>query len=163
MPAVGLKQAAELTGKNQSTIHRAMKNGKLAFTHDANGDRVIDVSELERVFPVSIPEIAQRNGENQESHDSQGAQGGFELRMQLEAERVRTASLQERIADKEAVIQDLRARLDAEAEERRRTQAQLTALLTDQRTQPASAPAPAPAESATPEQRRRWWRIGGKG
>ena len=32
MALVGLKRAAELTGKNQSTIHRAMKTNRIAFT-----------------------------------------------------------------------------------------------------------------------------------
>ena len=57
--------------------------------------------------------------------------------------------LRERLTDKDEVIDDLRARLDGEAEERRRTQAQFTALLTDQRAKPE------------PGQRRwNWWRIG---
>jgi hypothetical protein len=43
--------------------------------------------------------------------------------------RVEVEMLRERLADKDAVIEDLRRRLDAEAEERRRR----TALLTDQR------------------------------
>ena len=50
--------------------------------------------------------------------------------------------LRARLLDKDAVIDDLRRRLDAEAEERRR----LTAILADQR----AAPAPI----------RRWWRFG---
>jgi anti-sigma factor RsiW len=44
-------------------------------------------------------------------------------------------------------IDDLRRRLDSEAEERRK----LTALLTDQR------------EKQEPEPRRSWWRIGKRG
>ena len=48
--------------------------------------------------------------------------------------------LRERLADKDGVIDDLRQRLDTEAEERRRTQAQLTALLTDQRPKPEETP-----------------------
>ncbi len=54
-----------------------------------------------------------------------------------------------RVADKDGVIDDLRTRLDAEGEERRRTQAQLTALLTDQSVKPEPDP-----------QRRSWWRFG---
>jgi hypothetical protein len=38
-----------------------------------------------------------------------------------------------RLADKDAVIDDLRRRPDAESEERRAVSAQSTALLTDQR------------------------------
>ena len=61
----------------------------------------------------------------------------IELRARLEAAEAR-------IADKDAVIDDLRRRLDAEAEERRR----LTAILTDQRAAvPDSVLRPSP-----------WWR-----
>lgn len=50
MAKVGAQRAAELTGKSKSTIQRAMNNGKLSYENDNNGRRVIDVSELERVF-----------------------------------------------------------------------------------------------------------------
>ena len=46
----GAQRAAELTGKSKSTIQRAMNNGKLSYEQDSNARRVIDVSELERVF-----------------------------------------------------------------------------------------------------------------
>jgi hypothetical protein len=46
------------------------------------------------------------------------------------------------LADREETIRDLRARLDAEAEERRRVQAQLTALLSGKRESPATEPLP---------------------
>ena len=52
------------------------------------------------------------------------------------------AELRARLADKDAVIDDLRRRLDAEAEERRR----LTAVLADLRAAPPAVPA-----------RRSWW------
>ena len=55
---------------------------------------------------------------------------------ELQQERERERS------DKDSVIADLRQRLDASEEERRKVQAQLTTLLTDQRTEPV---------------RRRWW------
>jgi predicted site-specific integrase-resolvase len=50
MPTVGLSEAAKLTGRNQSTIHRALKSGRLAYTIDATGERRIDLAELRRVF-----------------------------------------------------------------------------------------------------------------
>jgi hypothetical protein len=54
--------------------------------------------------------------------------------------------LRARLADKDAVIEDLRRRLDAESEERRR----LTLVLADMRTAPPVAPPP----------RRFWWPWG---
>ncbi len=52
MAKVGAQRAAALTGKSKSTIQRAMNSGKLSFELDANKRRVIDVSELERVFGI---------------------------------------------------------------------------------------------------------------
>lgn len=53
MAKVGAQRAAELTGKSKSTIQRAMKNGKLSFEMNTTGHRVIDVSELERVYGLA--------------------------------------------------------------------------------------------------------------
>lgn len=52
MAKVGAQRAAELTGKSKSTIQRAMNSGKLSYELDGNGRRIIDVSELERVFGI---------------------------------------------------------------------------------------------------------------
>jgi hypothetical protein len=48
MALVGLKRASELTGKNQSTIHRAMKAGRLSYSLSDSGERLLDTSELTR-------------------------------------------------------------------------------------------------------------------
>lgn len=50
MAKVGAQRAAELTGKSKSTIQRSMNSGKLSYELDANNRRIIDVSELDRVF-----------------------------------------------------------------------------------------------------------------
>ncbi len=131
MPAVGLSEAAKLTGRNQSTIHRAMKIGRLAFTVDENGGRRIDVAELERVFGIRASASPDAMAQPLQSHAPQAGE---------------LAALQRLLDDREAAIRDLRARLDASEQERRASQAQLTALLTDQRAVP-----PAPT-------RHSWWR-----
>jgi hypothetical protein len=46
---------------NQSTIHRAMKTGRLSYTVSETGERRIDTSELERVFGLKPP--GRENGE----------------------------------------------------------------------------------------------------
>lgn len=45
---VGLTEAAELTGKNPSTITRAVNNGKLSATQAPDGSRMFMIAELER-------------------------------------------------------------------------------------------------------------------
>lgn len=133
MALIGLTEASKLTGKDKTTIHRAMKSGRLSFTLGDDGDRQIDPAELERVFPIKPQdgelEVAPRNRKKAGSNHAQIAQ----LTAQLEIERTKTAGLAERLADKDGVIDDLRQRLDREGEERRQAQARLTALLTDQR------------------------------
>lgn len=108
---VGLAEAARLTGKSQSTIHRAMKKGLVSFTAEG-AVRRIDVAELTRVFGVGdMADTLSRHDQRQP------AQGGDAVTLQgmidLQADTIR-----ELRADKE----DLRRRLD-----------QATALLTDQR------------------------------
>lgn len=53
MAKVGAQRAAELTGRSKSTIQRAMNSGKLSFEIDANDRRIVDVSELDRVFGLA--------------------------------------------------------------------------------------------------------------
>lgn len=45
-------QAAELTGKNVTTITRAIKSGKISAIKDQSGAWKIDGAELSRVFPL---------------------------------------------------------------------------------------------------------------
>jgi hypothetical protein len=50
----GLSEAAKPTGRNQTTIHRAMKAGRLCYTVGEAGERRVDTTELDRVFGVKI-------------------------------------------------------------------------------------------------------------
>jgi hypothetical protein len=50
MAKVGIQKAADLSGKSKATIQRAMKSGRLSFEVDEAGEKVIDMSELERVY-----------------------------------------------------------------------------------------------------------------
>ena len=52
MALVGIGQAARLSGRNRSTLHRAMKDGRLSFSLDETGERRIDTAELDRVFGI---------------------------------------------------------------------------------------------------------------
>ena len=50
MAKVGIQKAADLSGKSKATIQRAMKSGRLSFELDEAGEKVVDMSELERVY-----------------------------------------------------------------------------------------------------------------
>jgi hypothetical protein len=115
-----LGQAARATGKAKPTIARAIQTGRISASRSEDGSWAIDPAELHRVYPMT----GQTNGPM--LRDLPGESAGTSL-ADLLAERDRL------VAQQQETIRDLRARLDAEAEERRRVQAQLTGLLTDRR------------------------------
>jgi hypothetical protein len=139
MAKVGLTRAAELTGKSPSTIHRAMRKGRLSFETDEHGSRLVDVSELDRAFGLITQEKHERNGSVPLQSDGMQL---VKLRAQLEVEHARTAFLEER-------VRDLILQRDEVREDRDRWRAQAERLLTDQRD-------PRPTE--TTPRRVSWWR-----
>ncbi len=52
MAKIGAQKAANMTGVTKATIQRAMKTGRLSYEVDENGQKLIETSELERVFPI---------------------------------------------------------------------------------------------------------------
>ena len=141
MAVIGLSEAARLTGKPRSTIHRAMKDGRLSFVVGEGGARLIDPAELERVYPIKSP----RNDATDAPAVASNTLQQPPLVAQLEAERAKSLGLEALVAVHESTIADLRTRLDRSEEERR--QAQM--LLTDQRSQQQTQQA---------QQPQRWWR-----
>jgi hypothetical protein len=115
-------EAAKAIGKSKAAVFRAINKGKLsAAWEEARGVCLIDPAELHRVFPATptVSPDAHRDTSDGTSRDGDASTGDTQ----------RFAELQGRLADAHQTIDDLRHRLDAEAEERRK----LTALLTDQR------------------------------
>src|SRR5690242_15669319 len=110
-----LAQAAEATGKSRSTILRAIQSGKLSGKRDelTQGWR-IEPAELHRLYPV-----VEDDEQSDDAPRNEPATPGLAREIEL---------LREMLVDKDAVIDDLRRRLDAEGEERRK----LVAILTDQ-------------------------------
>lgn len=109
MAKVGAQRAAELTGKSKSTIQRAMSSGKLSYELDGNGKRVIDVSELERVFGVSGT-----GGAGDATNTSAVAQELEKAQHMLETERLkmRIQMLEDQLQVAEGQIDDLKAQRD---------------------------------------------------
>jgi type II secretory pathway component HofQ len=117
-----LGEAAKASGKSKATIHRNIQSGKISATKDeATGSWMIEPAELHRVYPA----VSLEQHQNRELRQSETATETL-LKAQLEQEREERR--RERV-QLEGTIDDLRRRLDAEGEERRK----LTALLTDQR------------------------------
>jgi len=116
-----LGDAARAVGKSKTTLHRAIKSGRISAIKAEDGSYSIEPSELHRVFP---PVTSLLRREPLQGNDKEQQGNTLEnLRIQLEAqakerERERTL-LQETIAD-------LR-------EDRDRWRQQATALLEDKR------------------------------
>ncbi|EGK4157308.1 TPA: helix-turn-helix domain-containing protein [Escherichia coli] len=50
MALVSISEAARLTGKSRTTLHRLIKTGELSTCHGERNARMLDTSELLRVF-----------------------------------------------------------------------------------------------------------------
>jgi excisionase family DNA binding protein len=142
-----LKQAAEATGKSKPTILRAIQSGKISATRDQLTQAwIIEPSEVHRVYPPVSNDDTQQG--TLVDHEIPYETALLRREVAIRDEKL-NALQQERNREREEAretIDDLRRRLDAEAEERRK----LTALLTDQRAK----------EEPEPPRRRSWWRIG---
>lgn len=113
-----LGQAAKAAGRSKTTVHRAIAGGRLSAARTESGGWSIDPAELARVFPAD----SSGNG----LVERIGTEPPAEELAQVRADRDRFRALAE---ERDETIRDLRTRLDAEAEERRK----LTAILTGPR------------------------------
>lgn len=148
-------QAAKAVGKSTATITRAIYKGRLSAVKDESGAWLIDASELHRVFALASPENPSMK------HDEKGHENhGMGAEVGVLSERLRSAeqraAVAEALAEERARhLDDLQRRLDAEAEERRRLVAVLTA--------PPAAPVPPSLPEPAPLPRpRRWWPWAGR-
>jgi len=125
-PYISLNEAAELTGRAKSTISKALKNGKMSYvSQDPDTKQYqIDPAEALRAFPKK-----QETGNGDRKETPKNTIGNSALQVKLEV-------MEQRFADAEKTIEDLRGRLDAESAERRA----LTAMLTDQRQSATESP-----------------------
>lgn len=157
-----LGQAAKATGMSKAALSRAIKNGRISAEKQDSGSYMIDPAELHRVYPP----VAEKQA-NDGANDNDGATGATAVNTNLNADiRELSAKLEAatvRLADKEAVIADLR-----EDRDRWRTQAEKL-LLTDQRAKPIITPPPEkaavgkPATVSPAPAKRRWRLFGGRG
>ena len=111
-----LGTAAQATGKGKTTIHTAIKTGKLSATRNENGSYEIDASELFRVYDP-IKNVF----EEQHSEQSRTPDGTEILNKEIE-------SLKQKLERERFFVAELSKRLDDETSERKK----LTLLLTHQ-------------------------------
>lgn len=115
MAKVGAQRASELTGVSKSTIQRAMTAGKLSFELDGNQRRLVDVSELERVFGLKP------QGDPSASEGQNGSSAGSSMQLELqkaqhalEVEKIRMElrMAQEQLENALEQIEDLKVQRD---------------------------------------------------
>ena len=136
-------EAAREVGKSLPTITKAIQSGRLSASGPKGGPYSIEPAELFRVWPRVAGKV--EGNPQLRPEETPGNPNPLQGEVELLGERLRSSqALNERLADE---VSDLRARLDAEAAERRR----LTALLAPQADKPATAPEP------SQPRKRAWW------
>lgn len=113
-----LGEAAKAAGKSKATISKAIKSGRLSAVKGETGVYRIDPAELHRVYPITVESEQDRTPEPPRETPTE--------RPEIRELRARLEAAQERLADRDAVIADLR-------EDRDRWRQQAGALLADQR------------------------------
>lgn len=113
-----LGEAAKATGKSKATISKAIKSGRISASKDDTGAFRIDPSELHRVYPPTP------KGEHAETPNETPV--NTLASVDFKALQARLEAAQERLADKDSMISDLR-------EDRDKWRQQATALLEDKR------------------------------
>ena len=110
MAKVGAQRAAELTGRSKSTVQRAMNSGKLSFEIDANGRRLIDASELDRVFGL-LPQGAGPAPAVQETSSQSELQRAADM-LEIERLKMRVRGLEEQLEITREQLEDMRGQRD---------------------------------------------------
>lgn len=114
-----LSEAAKATGKNKTTIQRAIKNGKISASKGDRGAYEIDPAELHRVFPLTV---AQPDAQHRQSNDAQQVEFAHnnshlnrvvELEKELAVAHERANGLEAQKDQMADTISDLRKRLDS--------------------------------------------------
>lgn len=122
MQPLNLNEAAKLCHKSKSTVLEAIRTGRLSASRNDKNEWQIDPAELFRVYPYTI-QNEQPNSKKVERENRNRT--GENLKEILENERKEREREREQM---QATIDDLRKRLNEEAQERRN----LTKLLTYQ-------------------------------
>jgi FtsZ-binding cell division protein ZapB len=130
MTKISISEAARLTGKPRSTLHRHIGNGTLSKESDGQGKPVLDLAEIERVYGPLLQADMKQNGAMRHPATSDTVAAN---RAEIEGLRRENSLLYSQLED----AKQQRQKWQQEADSWRQ---QATALLTDQR--PKLAPEP---------------------
>lgn len=140
MSKVTVREAALLTGKSRETINTATKDGTISFSHNEKNHKVIDISELQRVYPIvnSMEEIEQSGSVQARQNRTVSSQSDLEKELAVLKERLENLArekdylTEERHRERrqlESEIDNLRSSLERSQEQHNKAML----LLTDQR------------------------------
>ena len=112
MSKLSIMEAVKVVPVSESTLRRDLKTGKVSFTTAKNGKKVIDYSELERVYgDLNVNEVSM-NGNDSADMLAIKENQIVDLKAQLEKAEMRETTL----IDERSKLLDL---LSAEKEEKR--------------------------------------------
>ena len=93
MAKVSISEAARLTGKSRTTLHRLIKTGELSTCHGERNARMVDTSELLRVFGTLSGAVPEQSIEQVNEQSVTASQVGNEQvirSLKQEVEHLRT-------------------------------------------------------------------------
>ena len=117
-----LSQAARYTGVSKPTLSRWIRKGEISAEKLENGSYRIDASELDRVLSLKERGNAAASNGNSPTLQTETPYETGMLQREIDL-------LRERMADKDAVIADLRRQLEREQDRHERERGELMALL----------------------------------
>jgi adenylate kinase family enzyme len=129
---LSITKAADLANVSRTTLYNDMHNGKLTYETDAKDKKVIDISELERVYgPLRMPQAEGLSSFAKADQVPAAKSVNIEVELAVLRERLLTMET-ERGREREQLsseVEHLRKRLEIAEQERTK----LTAMITDQR------------------------------
>jgi len=126
MPEFTISAAARAVGTSRASIQRAIKSGRLSATSNDRGERVIDLSELLRVFgPLKgdaehPPTLASMDGERPDTPERAPPE-----RAAIDALREHLSDAREQLRESQREKARLLALLEAEQQARRELETKL--------------------------------------
>ena len=94
MSKVSISEASRLTNKTRKTIYKYIQDGLLTVSIDTNGKKVIDISELIRVFgEIEMPEYTEVNNTEVSNNIHQVTLESIQLIAEKDVEIARLQSL----------------------------------------------------------------------
>ena len=94
MSKVSISEASRLTNKTRKTIYKYIQDGLLTVSMDTQGKKVIDISELIRVFgEIEMPEYTEANNTEVSNNIHQVTLESIQLIAEKDVEIARLQSL----------------------------------------------------------------------